>query len=120
MVDKAELNTIIVINIFLIPPGAASELLLDPAAPKGYEAVSTMLGRGAVLTPTEQRLLEVLRGQPGRVFPRAELVTLVMPDAVVLERTIDVHVKALRRKLGTGEGSIQTVRRQGYCFVPAP
>jgi two-component system phosphate regulon response regulator PhoB len=76
-------------------------------------------GHNAALTPTERRLLEVLRALPGRAFTRAELIALVMPDAVVLERTIDVHVKALRRKLGPGEGRIETVRRVGYRFVPA-
>ena len=72
------------------------------------------------LTPTEARLLAVLRGQPGRAFTRAELVALVMPDAVVLERTIDVHVKALRQKLAgaAGGGALQTVSRVGYRFVP--
>jgi DNA-binding response OmpR family regulator len=69
------------------------------------------------LTPTEARLLEVLRGQPGRVFSRAELVALVMPDAVVLERTVDVHVKALRRKLGTLGRQVETVRKAGYRYA---
>jgi two-component system phosphate regulon response regulator PhoB len=41
-----------------------------------------------------------------------------MPDTVVLERTIDVHVKALRKKLGKYAGTVQTVRRCGYKFVP--
>ena len=41
--------------------------------------------------------LEVLRSQPGRVFSRSELVALVMRGTVVLERTIDVHIKALRQ-----------------------
>ena len=73
--------------------------------------------REVLLTPTEARLLEALRGEPGRVFSRGELAALVMPDAVVLERTIDVHVKSLRKKLGDLAEMIQTVRRQGYQFV---
>jgi two-component system phosphate regulon response regulator PhoB len=36
--------------------------------------------------------------------------------AVVLERTIDVHIKSLRRKLGTAEDLIETVRGMGYRF----
>ena len=74
--------------------------------------------RELILTPTEYRLLEALRREPGRVFSRAELAALVMPDAVVLERTIDVHVKALRKKLDDLAGLIQTVRGRGYQFVP--
>jgi DNA-binding response OmpR family regulator len=37
----------------------------------------------------------------------------------VLERTIDVHVKGLRKKLSSSVGTIETVRKQGYRFVPA-
>lgn len=74
----------------------------------------------ANLTPTESRLLEALCGQPGRVFSRSELVALVMPDAVVLERTIDVHIKALRQKLGQQGGRIETIRKAGYRFTAEP
>lgn len=71
----------------------------------------------AGLTPTEARLLEMLRGQPGRVFSRAELVALVMPGTVVLQRTVDVHVKALRRKLGPLGRRVETVRKAGYRYA---
>ena len=79
----------------------------------------TVAGREVVLTPTEARLWEALRERPGHAFSRAELVARGMAGAVVLERTIDVHVKALRRKLGRGLGEIETVRGVGYRFVPA-
>ncbi len=69
------------------------------------------------LTPTEQRLLDVLRSQPDRTFTRAELVARVMPETIVLERTVDVHIKALRKKLGGRGVRIQTVRGQGYRFI---
>ena len=72
----------------------------------------------AKLTPTQARLLAVLRGAPGRAFTRRELTGLVMPRSIVLERTIDVHIKALRRKLGESSGQIQTVRGVGYRSVP--
>ena len=72
------------------------------------------------LTRTERRLFDVLRGQPDRVFNRAELVFLVMPGTVVLERTIDVHVKGLRKKLGLDAARIQTIRGIGYCWVSQP
>ena len=67
------------------------------------------------LTPTEQRLLATLQQNPGRVFSRRELLAIVMPDTVVLERTIDVHIKALRQKLGPPCG-IRTIRGKGYCW----
>lgn len=76
--------------------------------------------QGIALTPTESRLWEVLRDQPGRLFSRSELMALVMPDTVVLERTIDVHVKALRKKLGPLGRQIETVRNRGYRFTGEP
>jgi DNA-binding response OmpR family regulator len=72
---------------------------------------------GAPLTDTETRLLAILRGEPGRIFSRGELVARVMPDAIVSERTIDVHVHALRRKLGAEGARVHTVRGQGYTYA---
>jgi two-component system phosphate regulon response regulator PhoB len=69
------------------------------------------------LTPTEFRLLEVLLRQPGRAFTRHELMdSAIGEDAIVLERTIDVHIKSLRRKLGDAGDFIETVRGIGYRF----
>ncbi|HVS36869.1 MAG TPA: response regulator transcription factor [Gemmataceae bacterium] len=72
-----------------------------------------------VLTPTEFRLLECLLRQPGRAFSRHQLMDAAIGDgAIVLERTIDVHIKTLRRKLGDME-LIETVRGVGYRFREA-
>jgi len=69
------------------------------------------------LTPTEFRLLWSLMRQPGRAFSRQELMESSMTDnALVLERTIDVHVKSLRQKLGPRGEDIETVRGIGYRF----
>lgn len=76
-------------------------------------------GEDLRLSRTERRLFETLRDQPGRAFTRAELVARVMAGSIVLERTIDVHVKSLRQKLGRQAEMIQTVRGVGYKFVPS-
>ena len=69
------------------------------------------------LTPTEFRLLWALVRQPGRAFSRHELMEAAMgDDALVLERTIDVHVKSLRQKLAEKSEQIETVRGVGYRF----
>jgi two-component system phosphate regulon response regulator PhoB len=83
----------------------------------------TFGGKPVELTPTEFRLLECLLRQPGRAFSRHQLMDAAIPDgSIVLERTIDVHVKTLRQKLtkagGTGE-LIETVRGVGYRFREA-
>ena len=79
--------------------------------------------RGSLLTLTRQefRLLALLSGSPGRVFTREQVLDRAWEDGgAVTDRTIDVHVKSLRRKLaeaggsGFGEGLIETVRGVGY------
>jgi two-component system, OmpR family, phosphate regulon response regulator PhoB len=74
-------------------------------------------GQELILTPTEFRLLECMLRQPGRAFTRPQLMDAAIGEgAVVLERTIDVHVKTLRRKLGPEHDFIETVRGVGYRF----
>jgi len=69
------------------------------------------------LTPSEFRLLETLMRQPGRAFDRSELIDSALgADTLVLERTIDVHIRSLRKKLGDAANLIQTVRGVGYRF----
>jgi len=73
-------------------------------------------GKELELTPTEFRLLECLLRQPGRAFSRHQLMDAAIGEgAIVLERTIDVHIKTLRRKLGSND-LIETVRGVGYRF----
>ena len=68
------------------------------------------------LTPTEFRLLECMVRQPGRAFSRHQLMDAAIGEgAIVLERTIDVHIKTLRKKLGDSD-LIETVRGVGYRF----
>jgi two-component system phosphate regulon response regulator PhoB len=74
-------------------------------------------GSSLALTRSEFRLLDTLIRQPGRVFYRAELIDAALgEDTMVMERTIDVHIRALRRKLGERADVIETVRGVGYRF----
>ena len=69
------------------------------------------------LTKSEFRLLDTLIRQPGRAFDRTELIDAALgEDTFVLERTIDVHIRALRRKLEGLADVIETVRGVGYRF----
>lgn len=69
------------------------------------------------LTPTEFRLLWTLMRQPGRAFTRNELMDAALgEEAIVLDRTIDVHIRSLRQKLGPHAELIETVRGVGYRF----
>jgi len=69
------------------------------------------------LTPSEFGLLAALVRQPGRVFSRSELIDSALGgDSLVLERTIDVHVRSLRKKMGAHAILVETVRGIGYRF----
>ncbi len=86
------------------------------------EATYTARLRGRVLDLTfkEFELLKYLAQHPGRVFTRAQLLQEVWGyDYFGGTRTVDVHVRRLRAKLGTEyEALIGTVRNVGYRFVP--
>jgi DNA-binding response OmpR family regulator len=69
------------------------------------------------LTTTEFKILEVLAEGKGRVFTRDQLLKkkrLWGDDKLVYDRTIDVHIKNLREKLGAAGSMIKTVRSIGY------
>jgi DNA-binding response OmpR family regulator len=66
------------------------------------------------MTVAELRLLEVLASTPGRVWSRQALLAEAWPEGDVQLRTIDVHVRRLREKLGPHSDLIETVRGVGY------
>ena len=69
------------------------------------------------LTATEYRLLQFMASHPGHVFSRNSIIESVLGrDVTVLDRTIDVHIMALRRKLGKCDKWIETIRGFGYKF----
>ncbi|HYC62145.1 MAG TPA: response regulator transcription factor [Thermoanaerobaculia bacterium] len=70
------------------------------------------------VTPTEYRLLDTLARAGGRTFTRQELVERALGEEYDgLDRTVDVHVMNLRRKLGEAGKSIVTVFGVGYRFA---
>lgn len=84
-----------------------------------HEAFSD--GEALKLTLTEFRLLSALMQANGRVLSRAALMSRAMgPGVMVTERTIDVHVTAIRKKLGAHAGIIKTVRGVGYRATAEP
>lgn len=106
-----------------LPKSAAAQVLtsgglrLDPS----YR-VATLDGLDLALTSVEFDLLYAMMRQPGRPFTRDELLTVAQTDsdAGAYERTIDVHIKNLRQKLGgAGRHSrfIETVHGVGYRFI---
>ncbi len=80
-------------------------------------------GRPRALTVTEYEILVALSRRPGRVYSRTELTTAACGhDYAGYERTVDAHVKNLRRKLDAGPEApafVQTVRGVGYRLAVA-
>ncbi len=90
------------------------DIVLDLAAHR-----VTRNGRNVHLGPTEFRLLEFFMQHPGRVFSREELLDAVWgPDIHVEPRTVDVHIRRLRKSLnGPDEADVvRTVRAAGYAL----
>lgn len=80
---------------------------------------ATVDGQEIALTTTEFRILWTLAQGAGRVFSRAELYEACgSHDANVHQRTIDVHIRAIRKKLGGSGGLVETVRGVGYRLNP--
>ena len=99
-------------------PVQAAGLRLDPGARRVYGG-----SRALALGPTEFRLLHFLMTHAERVYSRAQLLDQVWGDHVfVEERTVDVHIRRLRKALEVSghDRLIETVRGSGYRFSANP
>lgn len=93
-------------------PLSAQDLEVDTA-----RHLVTLRGQAVHLTLTEFRILAHLLRQSGRVVTRSRILEAVQDgDTIVMERTIDVHLASLRKKLGADGARIVTVRGVGYRF----
>ena len=95
-------------------PLKAGPITVDPE-----RHVAEVGGKPLALTLTEFKLLAALMAARGRVLTRNQLIDAGMGlHAIVTDRTIDVHLTALRRKLGKARHVIETVRGIGYRLGP--
>jgi len=75
----------------------------------------SLRGEEVRFTATEFRLLHVLARHPGRTFTRDQLLSRAISDAaIVTDRTIDVHIRSIRKRLGEDRDFIETIRGVGY------
>jgi two-component system phosphate regulon response regulator PhoB len=94
----------------------AGPLTIDPS--KHEVSVN---GEPVKLTLTEFKLLSALVGARGRVLTRDQLMDKAMgTDVFVTDRAIDVHVTAIRKKLGNANWLVRTVRGVGYSVQETP
>ena len=91
------------------------DLHIDPGA-----RTARLGKKNLTLTPVEYDLLTLLAKAPGRVLTRDQLLDSVAGRSYdVFDRSVDVHISSLRRKLGEDPRNprfIQTVRTAGYMF----
>lgn len=89
-----------------------------PIALDAERFAATIAGKSLGLTPVEFRLLTTLAAHPGRVLSRNQLMDILYVDhRIVSDRTVDSHVKNLRRKIADAGGSeewLQSIYGMGY------
>jgi len=91
-------------------PTNPSDLVIDRE-----KFVVKIKGQELTLPKKEFELLELLASRPGKVFNREQILAIVWGnETIVGERTIDVHIRKLREKLG--ESYIRTIKGVGYTF----
>ncbi len=106
------------------PPAEAAAAASEPAGLQLDESThqARLHGQPLDLTPVELRLLAALAAAPGRVFSRDQLLDRLHDDQRALsDRTVDSHVKNLRRKLertGASPDAIRSIYGVGYRFEP--
>lgn len=95
----------------------SSQLVYDGLVVDGERKVVTVDGENATFTRTEFDLLNLLLQHRGQVFSRRQLLDLVWPqDVVVTERTVDVNIARLRKKLGRYAACLISRTGFGYSF----
>lgn len=102
--------------------GRGSRLSLGPVTIDLDEHQASVDAMPIALTITEFRLLSTLIANEGKVMTRPALISSAIgPGVTVTERTIDVHITALRKKIAPHSGMISTVRGVGYrADAPQP
>jgi DNA-binding response OmpR family regulator len=101
--------------VFRRAPAATDTLTVGRITIDGGPRAVSVDGRDVALTPTEYRLLDALARAAGRTVTREQLIRNAFGDDYDgLDRTVDVHIMNLRRKLGDAGEAIVTVFGAGY------
>lgn len=93
------------------------ELVLSDISISFTQKTVMIDGENIPLSPKEFGILSMLAKRPGRIFSREEILAEVWHgDTYVLDRTVDVHVARIRRKLGDKAHHLVNRQGYGYCF----
>jgi DNA-binding response OmpR family regulator len=98
-----------------LPTGADELIKAGPLTVDAARRSVKAAGKDVALTATEFDLLRALAARRGKVLSREDLISALRGgDATIIDRTVDVHVASLRRKLGKHGPLVETVRGVGY------
>ncbi|MCK9557520.1 MAG: response regulator transcription factor [Candidatus Cloacimonetes bacterium] len=94
------------------------EIIVEPSLKLDLNRYEVSIDQERIdLTLTEFRILKLLVSNPGKVYSRSSILDhLWGTDKIVIERSVDVHIKNLREKISDYSRYIQNVRGVGYCF----
>ena len=99
-------------------PSSVRELCHEGLVMDLAKMTVTVDGEPALLTKTEFEILKLFLENQGRVFSRQELLDKVWPkDVVVIDRTVDVNITRMRKKIGRYSSCIVTRHGFGYLFA---
>lgn len=99
-------------------PGGSEQLSFEGLKMDLGKMTVTVDGEAVQLTKTEYELLKLFLGNRGQVFTRQEVLDKVWPrDVVVTDRTVDVNITRMRKKIGRYSSCIVTRHGFGYLFV---
>ena len=73
-------------------------------------------GKKTDVTPNEYKILQLLMRNPGSTFSREQILNYAWHDVMVTDRTVDVHITRLRKKLGTYGKKLISRSGYGYCL----
>jgi len=104
-------------RINALAPSKANKIKIGPLRIDRERYTVNLDGETLVLPKKEFEILAYLASQPGKVFVRDKILSDVWgTDIFVVERTVDVHVRKIREKLGEYADLIETIKGVGYRF----
>ncbi|MBP7707682.1 MAG: response regulator transcription factor [Candidatus Aminicenantes bacterium] len=93
----------------------ARRIVIGPLVIDGDKFEAAVDGAKVDLTATEFKILQLLAAKPGRVFTRDRILDHLWGDEkAVVDRTVDVHIRNLREKLGPAAALVKNIRGVGY------
>ncbi|HET54940.1 MAG TPA: response regulator transcription factor [Ignavibacteria bacterium] len=104
-------------RITTLAPSKANKIKIGPLRIDRERYTVHLDGESLILPKKEFEILAYLASQPGKVFIREKILSDVWgSDIFVVERTVDVHVRKIREKLGEYADLIETIKGVGYRF----